>query len=86
MVVRARLHPGQSVLVQESWDPAWRATVDGRALAVRKDPMGFMVVDPPPGSRAIRLEFSMPLENRVGWGLTAVSLVVLAGLFLRRER
>jgi len=83
MLVRASLAAGQSLLVQETWDPAWRATVDGRPLAVRKDPMGFMLVDPPPGDRAIRLEFAMPLENRVGWGVTAVSLLALAGLFLR---
>ena len=86
MVVRARLVAGQSILVQETWDPAWRAAVDGRPLAVRKDPMGFMLVDPPPGDRAIRFEFAMPLENRVGWGVTAVSLLALAGLFLRGAR
>jgi hypothetical protein len=86
MVVRASLAAGQSILVQETWDPAWRATVDGHPLAVRKDPIGFMLVDPPPGDRVIRLEFAMPLENRVGWGLTAVSLLALAGLFLRGAR
>jgi hypothetical protein len=86
MVVHARLDAGESLLVQETWDPAWRAWSGGRPLAVRKDPMGFMVVDPPPGDRAIRLEFVMPMENRVGWGLTALTLVVLAGLLIRRER
>jgi hypothetical protein len=47
--------------------------------------MGFMVVDPPPGDRTVRLEFVMPLENRVGWALTALALLALAGLAIRRE-
>jgi hypothetical protein len=74
MLLHARLDTGQSLLVQETWDPAWRASVDGRRLAVRKDPMG------------VRLEFAMPLENRVGWGLTVLTLLALAGLGIRREQ
>jgi hypothetical protein len=86
MLVHARLDAGQSILVQETWDPAWQATVDGRPLPVRKDPMGFMVVDPQPGDDTVLLEFVMPLENRVGWGLTGLSLLALAVLAIRRER
>ena len=85
MLLHGRLDPGQSLLVQETWDPAWQATVDGRRLPVRKDIMGFMVVDAPPGDRTVRLEFAMPLENRIGWGLTALTLLALAGLSIRRE-
>jgi hypothetical protein len=86
MVVHAKLNAGQSVLVQETWDPAWQAWSGGARLGLRKDAMGFMVVDAPPGDGEIRLVFAMPLENRVGWALTGISLAVLLGLFLRRER
>jgi hypothetical protein len=86
MVLHARLDAGQSLLVQETWDPAWQASTGGQPLPVRPDAMGFMVVDPPPGDRTVQLEFVMPLENRVGWGVTALSLLVLAGLVIRRER
>jgi hypothetical protein len=48
--------------------------------------MGFMVVDPGAGDRTVRLEFAMPLENRVGWGLTVLTLLALAGLGIRREQ
>lgn len=85
MLLDASLDPGQSLLVQETWDPAWQATVDGRRLPVRKDIMGFMVIDAPPGSGTVRLEFAMPLENRIGWGLTALTLLALTGLAIRRE-
>jgi hypothetical protein len=86
MLVRAKLNAGQSVLLQETWDPAWQAWQGDARLRLRKDAMGFMVVDAPPGDREIRLVFAMPLENRVGWVLTGISFAVLAGLFLQRER
>jgi hypothetical protein len=85
MLLHAKFEPGQSLLVQETWDPGWQASVDGQRLPVRKDPMNFMVVDPPPGDRTVRLEFPMPLENRVGWGLTGLTLVALAVLAVREE-
>jgi hypothetical protein len=34
----------------------------------------------------MRLEFTMPLENRVGWGLTALTAIALAMLAIRKER
>ena len=33
MVVRARVEPGQSVVVQETYDPAWRAWSGGKRIA-----------------------------------------------------
>jgi hypothetical protein len=86
MVLHAKIDAGQSLLVQETWDPAWQAWVDGKRLPVRKDIMNFIVVDPPPGDRTVRLEFTMPLENRVGWGLTALTAIALAALAIRKER
>jgi hypothetical protein len=80
MVVSAKLDPGQSVLVQETFDPAWQAWSNGKRLPLRKDAMGFMVVDASPGEREIRLVFVTPLENRVGWALTAISVLLLAAL------
>jgi hypothetical protein len=42
--------------------------------------MGFMVVEAPPGEDQIRLAFEMPVENRVGWVLAGISLLLLAAL------
>jgi hypothetical protein len=86
MILHAKFDAGQSLVVQETWDPAWRASVDGKPLPVRKDVMGFIVVDPPPGDRTVRLDFPMPLENLVGWGLTGLSVIALALLAIRKER
>jgi len=85
MVVRAKVGPGQSVLVQETFDTAWQAWSNGKRLPLRKDVMGFMVVDAPPGDDEIRLVFVTPLENRVGWALTAISVLLLVWLLIRRE-
>jgi hypothetical protein len=80
MVVKARVAPGQSVLVQESWDSPWRARVNGQDVPLRKDIMGMMVVDAPPGDDVIELTFTTPLENQVGRAVTGLTLVGLVGL------
>jgi hypothetical protein len=87
--LRARIEPGQSLLVQESFDPYWRAWAGGGRVTVRKDAMGFLLVDAPAGDNEIRLVFETPLENRVGRVVSAgAALVVLglAGAGLRRRR
>ena len=77
ILVRARLAAGQSIVVQESYDPAWQATSGGQSLQVHRDPMGFLVVEAPPGDREIRLRFVTPLENRVGRGVTILTMLLL---------
>jgi hypothetical protein len=80
MLLRASLSTGQVILVQESYDPAWQAWSNSQRLPIHADAMGFMVVEAPPGEHQIRLAFVMPAENRVGWALTATSLLLLAAL------
>jgi uncharacterized membrane protein YfhO len=89
MLVRAKVETGQSIVVQESYDPAWQAWAGGTRVPVRKDAMGFLVVDAPPGEREVRLEFVTPLENQIGRILTLLTLLVLVGLIawsVRQER
>jgi hypothetical protein len=88
MLLRAKVDPGQVILVQETYDPAWQAWSNGKRLPLHADAMGFMVVEAPPGEHQIRLAFVMPAENRVGWVLAGISLLLLAALVARgvRER
>jgi len=89
MRVRARLAPGQSIVVQESYDPAWHAWSGGRPLAVRKDAMGFMGIDAPPGEQEIALAFVTPLENHLGRVLSVMAILVVIALSaagIREER
>ena len=79
-----RLAKGQSLLVQETYDAAWRAYENGRPVSIRREPvMNFMLLDLPEGAHDIRMRFETPLENRLGQiafviGLGAVLLLVVS--------
>jgi hypothetical protein len=89
MRVHARLDAGQSIVVQETYDPAWHAWSAGQPLAVRKDAMGMMAIDAPPGDREFEIAFVTPLENQVGrvvTVLTILAILALVVLGIREER
>jgi uncharacterized membrane protein YfhO len=85
MRVRARVAPGQSVVVQESYDPGWQAWSGGRRVPIHPDAMGMLALDQRPGDEEILLKFSTPVENRVGWGLTLVTLMATVSLLVRKK-
>ena len=84
--VTASTTAGQAVLVQETFDPSWRAVVDGRAAPISPDPMDFMLIDMPAGTHTIHIRFETPLENRIGWVVTALTCVFLMGLLIFEVR
>jgi len=86
MEIHAKAEPGQSVLVQETWDPAWHADDNGRQLPIRIDPMGFMLIPVPEGAHNIRMRFVTPLENRVGQVLFVLTALLAAGLVTMPRR
>jgi hypothetical protein len=89
MELRPQLTPGQSIVGQESYGPAWQAWSGGQPLPVRKDAMGFIVIGAPPGDQQITLEFVTPLENRVGRVVTVITILAVCGLIAidwRRQR
>ncbi|HTQ56258.1 MAG TPA: methyltransferase domain-containing protein [Bryobacteraceae bacterium] len=76
--VHANVPSGDAVLVQETYDPAWHAAADGRAIPVRRDPvMGFMTLEVPAGAQRVELRFVTPLENRIGGAVTLGSCIAL---------
>jgi hypothetical protein len=82
-----RLHAstgsGQGVLVQETYDPAWRAFDRGRELPIRREPvMGFMLLDSPPGNHEIRMIFTVPMEDRAGQVLFVIALLSIGALLV----
>ena len=86
MRIRARLSAGESVAVQVSYDPAWQARSGGRRLAIRKDVMGFMRIDAPPGEHDILLEFTTPFENRAGRVASLAAFAVVISLWVMALR
>lgn len=72
---------GQSILLQETYDSAWRAYENGRRLNIATEPtMGFMLIDVSPGDHAIQMRFETPPENRAGQGLFAITAVAMLTL------
>jgi hypothetical protein len=78
--VSATTDPGQSVLVQENYDPGWKAFIDGKGARIETDIMGFMRVRPAPGSHTIRFAYGMSLESRIGMWISVLSLLALIAL------
>ncbi|HZU24234.1 MAG TPA: hypothetical protein VFA04_01860, partial [Bryobacteraceae bacterium] len=75
---------GQSVLVQQTFDPAWRARENGRTLPIRREPvMGFMLIDAPSGPHRIDLRFETPLENRIGQILFLLTLAAIMAMLVK---
>jgi hypothetical protein len=81
--LEADVAAGESILVQETYDPCWRAYAGERRITVDKDPIGFMLLRPPPGHSDLRLVFEKPLEARIGGWVTLLSLLAV-GLLLAR--
>jgi hypothetical protein len=66
--IQAQLRPGQIVSVQETYTRGWRARAEGKDLAVQKDALGLMFVEPGcAGNCEVRLEFDGGGEARVLW-------------------
>jgi hypothetical protein len=84
--VRARLEPGELLVIQETYDPAWVATAAGQRVPMERDPLDFQVLDPGPGDHEILLEFTTPIENRVGQALTSATLLGVLALLARKAR
>jgi uncharacterized membrane protein YfhO len=79
--LNATVGQGQSVLLQETYDPAWHAYENGQSLPIRMDEvMQFMLIDVAPGVHTVDMRFETPFENRIGQVLLLISLLTVGGL------
>jgi hypothetical protein len=76
--IRVRSSRGGIVLIRTSFDPRWRATVDGRATRVLPADYVLQAVPVPPGRHTIVLRYDDPT---IGYGLlgSVLALLVLLG-------
>ena len=82
MRIGAHVAAGQSLVVQVAYDPEWRAWSSGAALPIRKDVLGQMLIETPPGRHDIRLRFDTPFENRVGQIVSLLSALIVIALVI----
>jgi tetratricopeptide (TPR) repeat protein len=73
-----------TLLVSESWAPGWKARIDGSPAPVHKGNHAFLSVDLAPAQREVVFEYARPLYNKLGYLISAASLLV-AGLLLARH-
>lgn len=80
--------PGWLVLL-DSWDPGWRATVNGRSAEVRQANYSFRAVAVPAGSSTVTFRYE-PATVRVAGSITVASSVAIVGFltwaWARRKR
>ena len=78
--ISATLQPQDLVFVQISYHPGWRATVNGAPRPIRRDGLGFLIIEPEcSGPCPIRLLYDGGTEMRVAeWvrGITALVLLI----------
>ena len=82
LAVRGTLRAGEVVSVQIAYHLGWQATQNGRSIAITKDGMGFMVIDPGvSGPISLQLIWNGGMEKRIaGWISLFVFASVLAGI------
>jgi hypothetical protein len=79
--VRVKVHsdgPGWLVLL-DSYDEGWTATVDGRSVPVRRANTSFRAVPVPDGDSTVEFHYSTP-GLKLGAALSGLSLVIVAVL------
>jgi hypothetical protein len=74
-----------AVVAAVNYDPAWRATVDGRPVEVHRSREGFAELDLPAGRHHVDLRFTATHPDHFGLPLTVAALAALA-VALRRRR
>lgn len=86
--VTAEVGPGEALLIQETYDPYWRAYEGGRALEIRKDAVGQMLIALAPGVHSLRMVFETPGEVVAGRaaGIGCLLAMALVAAYEGRRR
>jgi hypothetical protein len=72
------------LVTSETFDPDWRATVDGAPATIERANVLFRGVHVPPGRHLVEMTY---FPRAVGWGIGATALgLVMVGLLLRPRR
>lgn len=85
--IHAQVARGQVISVQECYHPGWSARANGRAASVRRDGMGFLLIDPRcDGPCTVELTYSGGWEYWLCRLVSCCALAVLASYAWRQRR
>jgi hypothetical protein len=84
--ITVEIADGELLLLQETFDPYWRAYDNGRPLKIEADAIGFMTLPLPPGKHSVHLVFETPHELIAGRVVSLGSLLLVAFLAIRPAR
>jgi hypothetical protein len=84
IALELRRPSGGRLVVPETYDPGWRADVDGLAVPVAAHRGTFLEVTVPPGSRRLALRYE-PVEVRLAGTITLAALLLIARLLRERS-
>lgn len=87
VTLRTEVPEGSAVSIQITHHPGWRATANGRVVAVGRDGLGLMSLkEPCRGPCEIRLEYGGGMELWLCRGISALTLLVLLAAWWWRRR
>jgi len=73
-------------VIAVAWSPKWHATLDGRPVRIRHTGIDLITMRVPAGASTVTLAYEPDVWDRVGVVVSAITLVVLAGLGVRSWR
>lgn len=73
--VETRLKPGQAVLVKTNYDAGWKSNIG----PTRPDPIGFLLIEAPPGANEILIRHQATRDVWAGRALTVITIALLIG-------
>lgn len=76
---------GESLVLRQAYDSGWRATVDGRAVEVRADAIGQLLVSLPPGRHSVELDHRVHNDLIAGAAVALLTAGAAIGISIRRR-
>jgi hypothetical protein len=74
--IRVETRGPETLVVRETWDPGWKAWLDGEPVRIELASKTFWAIDLPPGRHHLRFRYQ-PVEVAVGLAISAVTLAVV---------
>jgi hypothetical protein len=85
VTVEAELSGSGYVVLVDAWDPAWRASVDGRPVELLRANIAFRAVAVPGGRHLVEMRYR-PAALPWGLGLTALAAALALGVVVSSRR